>query len=125
MAFTRLTLLLDENVRGRDLIPVFLEYGRELTQHFDLDPRTLEAIINGSLDDPEKRVDREDIELISTLPRSGYPSRAKLNGPFRQQAGELRFPDALKHHLYEKYVAPRNRFVGLDNVLSSFLQVPL
>jgi hypothetical protein len=57
---------------ARDLVPIFLECGPELTYHFDLEPRTLEAISNDGLDDPEKKVDDHDIELIVGLHLPGY-----------------------------------------------------
>lgn len=125
LTFARLVLLLDENARGRDLIPVFLECGTELTSHFDLDPRTLDAIINGTLDDPQKKVDGEDIELIATLHLPGRHPRATPKSLSKQEIGRHGFSGALQHYLYEKYVEPGNRFVGLDNILTSFLQVPL
>lgn len=125
LTFAKLVLLLDENARGRDLIPVFLECGAELTSHFDLDPRTLDAIINGVLDDPLKKVDGEDIELISMLHLSGRLPRAMPKGLSREEIGRHGFSDALRHYLNEKYIEPGNRFVGLENILTSFLQVPL
>lgn len=125
LTFAKLARLLDENARGRDLIPVFLECGPELTSHFDLDPRTLDAIINGALDDPQKKVDGEDIELISTLHLPGRHPRAAPKSLSRQEIGRHGFSGALQHYLYEKYIAPGNRLVGLDNMLTSFLQVPL
>jgi hypothetical protein len=125
LAFARLALLLDENARGRDLIPVFLECGAELTSHFDLDPRTLDAIVNGVLDDPLKKVDGEDIELISMLHLPGRLPRAMPRNLSKQEIGRHGFPGALRHYLYEKYIEPSNRFVGLEKILTSFLQVPL
>lgn len=125
LAFARLKPLLDENARGCDLVPVFLECGPELTSHFDLDPRTLDAIINSGLDDPQRRVGRDDLELISTLHLPGRQPGTRLKGLPERKIERPGFADSRQHYLYEKYVEPRDRLIGLDNVLTSFLQVPL
>lgn len=61
----KLTPLHDNEVVGRDLVPVFIENGGELTTHFDLDARKLDRIINAGELDPEKRVDKRDLELLA------------------------------------------------------------
>jgi hypothetical protein len=125
LTFAKLAPLLDVSARGRDLIPIFLECGPELTHHFDLDPQTLDAIINGALENPQKRVEREDIDLISTLHMPSNHPRAKLKGLPKREIGQLSFSGALQHYLYEKYVEPGNELAGLNNVCANFLQVPL
>ncbi len=124
LTFAKLAPLIDENARGRDLIPIFVECGPELTYHFDLDPRTLDTIVNGALDDPRKRVDGEDIELIARLHIPGFHPRTKLKGPPKQEAGRRNFTNALQHYLYEKYVGPGDG-MGDINVRASSLQIPL
>ena len=54
----------DNSVRGRSLVPVFLENGNELFRHFDLDAPRLDSIINDGVHD-EARVELEDIQLLS------------------------------------------------------------
>lgn len=124
LTFAKLAPLLDENARGRDLIPIFVECGPELTCHFDLDPRTLDAIVNGALDDPRKRVDGEDIELISRLHIPGFHAHTKLKGLPKPDAGRRNFTDALRHYLYEKYVGPGDGMSDI-NVRANSLQIPL
>lgn len=114
LAFAKLAPLLDENARGRDLIPIFVECGPELTRHFDLDSQTLDDIINGDLDDPQKRVDSEDIELIAALHMPSYHPRTKLMGLPKHGIGRLSLSGALQQYLYEKYVAPENTRGGLQ-----------
>jgi len=63
-ALAKLAPLQDPEVRGRNLVPVFVESGSELFHHFDLDAMRLESIINDDADD-ERRVDHEDIQLIA------------------------------------------------------------
>jgi len=106
LAFGRLAPLLNEQARGRDLIPIFLECGPELTYHFDLEPRTLEAIVNDGLDDPEHKVDSHDIELIAALHLPGY--RLPARPPFAPVSADDRLSPSgkLQQYLYDKYVHP-------------------
>jgi len=70
---TKLAPLQDLQVGGRALVPVFMEAGAELMQHFELDAARLSAIINDGVKD-ERRVEPDDIQLIamSGIQRS-YP----------------------------------------------------
>lgn len=106
LAFNRLAPLLDEQARGRDLIPIFLECGSELTYHFDLEPRTLEAIINEGLDDPDRKVDSHDIELIAALHLPSYHLPARLKFQSKPEIGRLSLSGGLQQYLYNKYVHP-------------------
>ena len=125
LAFAKLAPLLDQNARGQDLIPVFLECGSELTRHFDLDPRTLDVIINGGLEDAEKRVDSKDLELISTFHMPTYHPRARENAPPKQEIARFGFSGALQHYLYQKYIEPGESSVGLNRRGFNSLQTPL
>jgi len=124
LAFGKLAPLLDENAKGRDLIPIFLECGPELTRHFDLDPRTLDIIVNGALDDPQKKVDSQDLELIAALHMPGCYPRAKLLGAPKPGVGQHNSPSALQHYLYQKYIEPDNSRTRL-NERGNCLQIPL
>jgi hypothetical protein len=117
--FARLAPLLDEQARGADLMPVFLAYGAELCRDLDLDPQTLDAIINGALGTPRKRVDCEDIELMATLHLYDYRRGVARPAPEPPDRG-----DARRRYLYEKYVASQQRFLGQEQMHGSFLQVP-
>ena len=61
---SRLSPLYDPTVKGRNLMPVFVESGAELLRFFDLDAARLEAIINDAVE-PGRRVDRDDIALLA------------------------------------------------------------
>src|SRR5262245_26099058 len=61
---TRLGPLYDPDVRGRSLVPVFVESGAELLRFFELDAARLETILNEGVD-AEKRIDRGDIALLA------------------------------------------------------------
>jgi len=109
LTFTKLAPLHDPNTRGRDLIPVFLECGPELAYHFDLDSRTLESIVNGDLDDPRKKVDSHDLEILAIshlMP--GYHFETKLRGLPDTETGRLDFSKPLQQYLHDKYIGPDN-----------------
>lgn len=125
LVFSKLAPLHDQNAHGRDLIPIFLECGPELAYHFDLDSRTLDAIVNGDLDDPQKKVDAKDIEILATshlMP--GYHFQTKLKELPKLESGRLDSSGALQQYLYEKYVgtqpAPQS-----PNASANSLQIPL
>jgi hypothetical protein len=102
----RLGPLYDPEVRGRNLVPVFVESGAELLRFFDLDAARLEAVINEGADGA-RRVDRDDIALLA-LSGAQQPYAAlmlsELNREDRglSRAGEL--SDSLRQYLYDKYV---------------------
>lgn len=125
LTFAKLAPLHDQNARGRDLIPVFLECGPELAYHFDLDSRTLESIVNGDLDDPRKKVDAHDIEILAVshmMP--GYHFESKLKGLPRIKTDRLDCSGPLQQYLHDKYIGPRNTQQTPDAPNVS-LQIPL
>src|SRR5262245_17741529 len=100
----RLGPLYDAEVRGRNLVPVFVEAGVDLLRFFDIDAARLEAIINDGVE-PGRRVDRDDIALLALTGGQGPYAALKLselkeNG--RTQAIEL--SQSLREYLYAKYV---------------------
>lgn len=125
-ALAKLAPLQDPEIRGRNLVPVFVESGSELFHHFDLDAMRLENIINDDADD-ERRVDHEDIQLIAmsgvqqpylrwrvTAPPVGI-NGAHGAGGGNGNGSAAPVPDArpeqasdpghsLREYLYEKYV---------------------
>lgn len=54
----------DPTVRGRALVPVFLDCGQELFQQFDIDTVRLEHIFNDGAE-PVSQVARDDVHLIA------------------------------------------------------------
>lgn len=107
LAFNRLAPLLNKQARGRDLIPIFLECGAELTYHFDLEPRTLESIVNEGLDDADRKVDSRDIELIAALHLPGHPLPVRLKPQSQPELDGSFSPRKLQQYLYNKYVHPQ------------------
>jgi hypothetical protein len=103
---TRLVPLCDPEVRGRNLVPVFVESGAELLRYFDLDAAKLDAIINDETGS-ERRVEREDIALLALTGSQDAYAALKLSELNREEDGALRdgeLSTSLRRYLYEKYV---------------------
>ena len=100
----RLGPLHDGDVRGRNLVPVFVETGVELLRFFELDAARLEAIINEGVD-PQWRVDRDDVVLLAlTVLREPYAA-LKLSELNHQESGSpepAELGASLRQYLYEK-----------------------
>jgi hypothetical protein len=122
LMLSKLSPLQDSTVRGRGLVPVFLECGPELMRHFELDAAKLSTIIN-DVTEEEQRVDHEDIQLIamSGIQRSFIRLRVAgarrangiaeatavgAKGLSKDRDEEHRVEDSFHRYLYEKYLAP-------------------
>lgn len=131
----RLAPLHDLGIRGKSLVPVFVESGTDIFRHFELDALRLDSIINQGAD-PDARVDSDDIQLIAMsgiqqsyarlrLSSIGYqngpgsgPNNGQSqsrNGPGLDKAGRAGKPGeedelgtSLRKYLYEKYVYRSN-----------------
>ena len=108
-AITKLLPLYDRNFKGKDLIPLFIEFGNELTNYFELDTLRLDEIINEGVDkDSENHVDYDDLNLIAMSGirenhlyiRLNYLNQEfNNNGPIEPENHSL-----LKRYLYRKYI---------------------
>lgn len=106
----RLGPLYDPEVRGRNLVPVFVEFGTELLRFFDLDGARLEAIVNEGVE-PGKRVDRDDIALLAQAGAQEQYAALKLSELNQQESQQLvpaNLASSLRQYLYEKYVYRAN-----------------
>jgi hypothetical protein len=128
LMLARLSPLQDPSVRGRSLVPIFLESGPDLMRHFELDAGRLTTIINEGVE-PERRVESDDIQLIamSAIQRSyvklrvaglrraqgteatglnGASGRSPMNGGSSGQdpAEDDPLAHSLRDYLYEKYL---------------------
>jgi hypothetical protein len=105
-ALSRLGPLNDPEVKGRNLVPVFVESGAELLRFFELDAARLDSIINEGAD-PMRRVEREDIALLAM---TGAPEPyaalmlSELNRDDRHREGPGELNDSVRQYLYAKYM---------------------
>jgi len=113
VALAKLAPLCDPGVRGRALMPVFVDTGVEILQHFDLDEENLDRIINEGVE-PGERVEHTDLQLMAMIGmQRGYAklSLRELQASLAtapQVNGEHALDDTLstsfRQHLYVKYV---------------------
>jgi hypothetical protein len=105
-ALARLGPLNDTTVKGRNLVPVFVESGAELLRFFELDAARLDAIINEGVE-PQRRVEHDDIALIALI---GAPEPyaalmlSELNREDHKQSRRGELSDSVRQYLYAKYV---------------------
>ena len=120
----RLAPLHDPQVRGRSLVPVFVESGNEIFRFFELDATRLDSIINEGADE-SSRVEHEDIQLIAMSGIQQSYARLRLSsigknkvncglngsnaaGRIDGSAEEEELDTSLRRYLYEKYVYRSN-----------------
>ena len=102
----RLAPLYDPEVRGRNLVPVFVESGVELLRFFELDAMRLEAMINEGAD-VARRVDRDDIELLALTGGQAPYAALKLSALHHgdhENSDASQLAASLRQYLYDKYV---------------------
>jgi hypothetical protein len=99
---SRIAPLCDQEIRGRNLVPVLVESGDELIRYFELDAFRLEGIINEGVDEG-RRVERDDIALLamSGLREEYLVMRLKDGNGAPLDATQHR---SLRRYLYDKYV---------------------
>lgn len=124
----RLAPLHDLGVRGKSLVPVFVESGTDIFRHFELDALRLDSIINQGAD-PDARVDSDDIQLIamsgiqqsyaklrlSSISQNHSQQVKSVNAGVADKAArtgrsgeEDELGNSLRKYLYEKYVYRNN-----------------
>lgn len=106
LALDKLAPLYDPAAKGARLMPVFAECGTSVAGHFQLDARRLAHILNADAEQADRKVDREDVELLAM---AGVPERY-LAMRLKELLGEEIPPGqaeaVLCRHLGEKYLAP-------------------
>jgi hypothetical protein len=120
----RLGPLLEADVHGKDLLPVFVESGSDLVRYLDLDVTSLDAIINAEA--PEaNRVERADVRLMASLGAQQPFLRLRLAGVRNGQNGSLELDtngedqllnQTLRRYLYDKYMFEQPSLAGTPAV---------
>lgn len=108
-ALNRVAPLCDPEIRGPSLVPMLVETGAELIRHFELDAFRLDAIVNEGVE-RERRVAHDDIALIALAGAHQPYALLRLRalgspaGGVESVHGSLASIEALRQHLYDKYV---------------------
>ncbi len=100
----KLILLNDKNVKGADLIPIWLECGDFLMDHFDLDVNKLDEIFNLNVTEPDQRIDMEDIELMVMSKLHPIYMVKKLTSLCKTKIDPTRVNEIFREYLYSKYI---------------------
>lgn len=111
VALAKLAPLCDPAVRGRNLMPVFVDSGVDILQHFELDEERLEGIINDGVGDDD-RVDAQDIQVMALIGMRRSYAKLSLRDLQEHLAGAPDVSEDLgdtlstsfRRHLYAKYV---------------------
>lgn len=114
VTLAKLAPLSDPEVRGRHLMPVFIDSGVDILQHFELDAEQLDAIINDGAGD-EHRVATDDLNLMAMMGMQRRYARLSLReAPEAREHVTVGAPEdtledtlstSFRRHLYAKYVA--------------------
>ena len=107
-SLAQLAPLGDPAVRGRDLLPVFVEAGPVLIRYFDLDAMRLAQIVNSGVGESDTLVEPQDLTLLSAAGLQESYALVRLSELLPEvgtvpQGGEG-LVDALRSYLYRKYV---------------------
>jgi hypothetical protein len=106
----RLGPLCDQAVRGRALLPVFIDAGSDLLNHFDLDAAHLEEIVNAGAG-KDQAVEPNDLQLLAMAGFQQTYVKFRFNKMTTGPAGERPALDLedplngrLRGYLYSKYI---------------------
>ncbi|HKJ22173.1 MAG TPA: hypothetical protein VKA13_03725 [Gammaproteobacteria bacterium] len=105
----KLSPLHDSTANGSDLIPVLIEYGPELMSYFELDSLQLESLVNDDVREPDRKIDRSDIDLLAMAGLQDHYLTLKLMEVSGAVAEPQGTSSLLKEYLYKKYVSRQDR----------------
>lgn len=104
VALHKLSPLHDAKKKGKEILPAFIEIGRELTSFFELDADRIDAIINDGVLIKDALIDREDIELLAMTAMHEHMLLSKLKAHPRPEDAPNDPFHRLREYLYEKYL---------------------
>ena len=93
----------DDSFKGTDLIPALLDYGSDLARYFDLDAEQLDRIVNCGVAEGDRRVDREDLDILALSGSADRYAVAKLSAITQAPVAGEDLLDALKDYFLGKY----------------------
>lgn len=120
-SIARLGPLLEADMKGKDLVPMFVESGADLVRYLDLDAAALEAIINADATE-KQRVDRADIMLLAGLGGLLPYMRLRLSASLREglvaepkaEAEDEKVGVTLRRYFYDKYLTEQSALSAAD-----------
>lgn len=104
MVLGYLAPLRNSEVSGRELVPFLVAFGGELSRYFELDAEQLARIVNQDVDDPGKRVDVRDIELLIMSSMQEEYAYLRLKDLTQGDADAQDVTGRIKRYMYEMYL---------------------
>jgi hypothetical protein len=105
MLLARFAPLRNSSQGGRELLPLLMEFGTELAHYFELDAERLAWIVNQGVDDPAKRVDSRDIDLLIMSTVQENYAYLRLQELTDQELEPQGVNAMVRRYIYEKYLA--------------------
>jgi len=103
-ALSKLSPLDHRDRCGRDVLPAFIESGKELANFFNLDAEKLNTIINNGNESKELNIDIHDIELIAMSALPDHFMQRKIQEMLETTSANTNIDNALCEYLYDKYL---------------------
>ena len=114
----KLALLNNKDIKGADLIPVWLECGSLLIENFDLDTTKLNEIFNQDVTQADQRIDMEDIELMALSKLNPVYMIKKLSLLCKKPIDPNEANNTFREYLYKKYILS-NDFTDQHELLAN------
>ena len=105
----------DDHIKGADLIPALLDCGQDLARYFDLDSEQLDLIVNAGLEEADRRIEKDDLDILALSGASDHCARVRLAAMTNAPVVEQDLLTALRQYLAAKYL-------HTFNVLNQFTQ---
>lgn len=113
---TKLAPFQETTFQGTDLMPALLELGEEITDFFELGSEELDLIVNGNLDDTNRRIALDDLRLLALSSANREYAQLKLRGYREDEHITVDEDVSIKEYLREKYF---NRAGKVKSAVSS------
>lgn len=104
LALAKLAPLDDEGARGRALAAMLIDCGRDVAEHFNLDARHLDRVVNDAVASESERIDFEDLDMLTMSSIQERYLHARLKQLTREPVDPYRLGEALRHYLTLKYL---------------------
>lgn len=95
----------DRSYKGASLMPAVLDSAEELLRYFHLDAEQLNKIINEGVEDPQKRVAEEDLEMLVLGHFNEQYIQQRLAELCEGPVDGQQIHQALRDYLVRKYIS--------------------
>jgi len=104
LALAKLAPLDDEGARGHALAAMLIDCGRDVAEHFNLDAKRLDRVVNDAATSEAERIDFEDLDMLTMSSIQERYLHARLKQLTREPVDPYRLAETLRHYLARKYL---------------------